>query len=71
MYIVSLSPNRKQSIDSRKKAIRLAKEASESRRDPVKVLREDGWERMFFEDGSLSRATFVTRDRRHAVTPLR
>lgn len=71
MYIVSLSPTRKKTIENRKKAIRVAKEASENRRDPVKVLRGDGWERMFFEDGSLSRATYVTKDRRRSVTPLR
>ncbi len=64
MYTVKLHPNHAQNFPKRKEAVRAARRMSENRRNPVKVLRDDGWERLIYKEGSLLEGTLVTRDRR-------
>lgn len=63
MYTVTLAPDQSQRYDSRKDAIRAARQASRAARHPVKVLREDGMERLIYHRGELTEATTVTSDR--------
>ncbi len=64
MYTVTLAPDQKQTYGNRKEAILAARAASKERRSPVKVIRDDGNEQMTYQRGSLTEATFVTRDQR-------
>lgn len=64
MYTVTLGPDQAQSYDNRREAIKAARSASQTSRHPVKVLRTDGNERMIYQRGELTEATYVTSDRR-------
>ena len=70
MYTIRISPDNLTHAPTRRDAVRLAKDLSARRHRTVRLLRNDGWERMVFKDGELHEATLVTHDQRGRVAPL-